>query len=97
MSELSKISLLDGSVGKILSSYHMKKSPFYIETDHFSRELAEEDMESKHFWPVIINYIYISMLYLSLQFSGYSMCKKNLSFTKKSCAVSNRSKFLDLK
>ncbi len=42
------------SRGKIHSSIHiLKKSLFYIETDHFSRELAEEDMESKHFWSVI--------------------------------------------
>ncbi len=44
-----RIGVLKFLDGKILFSYHMKKSLFFSETDHFSRELAEEDMESKHF------------------------------------------------
>jgi hypothetical protein len=30
-----------------------EKESVQIETDHFSRELAEEDMESKHLWSLI--------------------------------------------
>ncbi len=37
-------------------------------------------------------YLYIYVVPFS-NYPGYSMCKKKLSFTKKSCTVSNRSKF----